>query len=83
MSNTQNIELGNTRTVITITDDDVAALIFDREQVEVNEGENAIYRVRAVNNRGADMMVNLRSPHPQLTMEPAWLVFAAANWLRY
>ena len=91
LSNPQNVELGNTRAIITITDDDVAAvvpspggttlasLIFDRDRVEVNEGESAIYRVCAANNRGADMMVNLRSTHPQLTIEPARLVFATTN----
>lgn len=93
LSNPQNIELGNRRSVITITDDDdssftpppggrpLASLIFDRDRVEVNEGERAIYWVRTANDRGADMIVNLRSTNPQLMIESARLVFATINWL--
>ncbi len=79
---------------ITITDDNpvyrpipaavsLPSLIFSANRLSLSEGETAIYQVRGTTLLPTDMIVRLRTSHPQLIVEPQTLVFAPTNWLNF
>ncbi len=61
-------------------------LIFNTSELNLAEGQTAMYQVRGVSARSpfvSDMIVRIRSNHPQVVVEPQTLVFTTTTLLRF
>ncbi len=58
-------------------------LIFNTSELSLAEGQTAIYQVRGVTARVSDMIVRIRSSHPQLIVEPRKLIFTTTTLLNF
>ena len=58
-------------------------LIFNTSRLRLPAGETAVYQVRGVSARVSDMIVRIRSSHPQLIVEPPTLIFTTTTWQDY
>ncbi len=59
------------------------SLIFSADRLTISEGQTAIYQVRGVTARVSDMIVRIRSSHPQLIVEPRKLIFTTTTLLNF
>ncbi len=59
------------------------SLIFSADRLTISEGQTATYLVRATTLLPDDIIVRIRSNHPQIVVEPQTLVFAPTNWMHF
>ncbi len=61
----------------------LAALMFKTKQLSLSESGSATYQVRATSSQEREMVVNLATSHPGITVNPSRLMFTPSTWQTY
>ena len=59
------------------------SLVFSRTRLSLSESGSATYQVRATSSQNRNMIVNIQTAHPGVTVTPSKLMFNQNNWQTY
>ncbi len=57
--------------------------VFSRTRLSLSESGSATYQVRATSSQNRNMIVNIQTAHPGVTVTPSKLMFNQNNWQTY